>query len=174
MKQCIDCGKEILDVSTRCYSCSMKYKYKTGILNSKGIYNPFYGKHHSQKTIEKIKKYGNNGKKNGMFGKIHSLQARKNMSISHGGTGIPYENTDYSYTYFKLRDNILERDNYICQNCGMTQEEHLTVYGRDLEVHHIDYNKNNNIENNLISLCKQCNIRANYNRDYWKNIFFKK
>lgn len=49
----------------------------------------------------------------------------------------------------------------------MTQEEHFLMYNRDIEIHHIDYNKNNCNEDNLITLCKQCNIRANYNRDYW-------
>ncbi len=26
-------------------------------------------------------------------------------------------------------------------------------------------------EDNLITTCKQCNVRANYNRDYWQEYF---
>lgn len=73
----------------------------------------------------------------------------------------------------QLKELIRKRDNYQCQNCSMTQKEHLIVYNRKIEVHHIDYNKKNCKDNNLITLCKQCNIRANYNRSYWK-IYFKK
>jgi hypothetical protein len=75
-----------------------------------------------------------------------------------------------------LKENIKERDNYECQgkDCSMTQEEHYMMYGRDIEVHHIDYNRKNCKETNLITLCKQCNLRANYNKDYWAQYYFDK
>ena len=41
-------------------------------------------------------------------------------------------------------------------------------------VHHIDYNKQNCKENNLITLCLQCNNRVNSNRNYWKEYFQNK
>ena len=71
----------------------------------------------------------------------------------------------------KLKLKIRKRDNFECQNCEMTEEEHITVYGRVLEVHHIDYNKENCDEENLITTCKQCNTRANHNRKYWTEYF---
>lgn len=74
----------------------------------------------------------------------------------------------------RLKEKIRKRDNYQCQNCGMTQEEHFIVYGRDIEIHHIDHNRKNCNDDNLITVCKQCNIRANYNRDYWREYFLKK
>lgn len=52
-----------------------------------------------------------------------------------------------------IREKILERDNYACQICGTTQEEHLDQYNHGLHMHHIDYNNNNNSENNLTMLC---------------------
>jgi len=73
-----------------------------------------------------------------------------------------------------LKERIKKRDNYKCQNCEMTQEEHLIVWGRDIEIHHIDYDKENCKEDNLITLCKQCNMRANYNREYWQLYFEEK
>ena len=72
----------------------------------------------------------------------------------------------------KLKNKIRIRDNHRCQNCGMTEEEHLMVYGRKLEIHHINYNKKDCEENNLITLCKKCNMKANNNRIHWE-CFYK-
>lgn len=77
----------------------------------------------------------------------------------------PFEFTD------ELKNKIRTRDNYICQNCTMTEEEHLIVIGYSLTIHHIDHNKENNKENNLITLCQGCNSRANFNKDYWKILY---
>jgi len=74
----------------------------------------------------------------------------------------------------QLKEKIRKRDNYTCQNCNMTEEEHIIVSGIKLIVHHIDYNKKNCKEDNLISLCNWCNVRANYNRDYWKDYYKEK
>ena len=41
----------------------------------------------------------------------------------------------------KLKNKIKIRDGYKCQNCNITEEKHLIVYGRRLEIHHINYNK---------------------------------
>jgi len=67
----------------------------------------------------------------------------------------------------QLREQIRKRDNYTCKNCGMIEEEHLIVYGRLLHVHHIDYDKKNCVEGNLITLCISCNVRANSNKNNW-------
>jgi 5-methylcytosine-specific restriction endonuclease McrA len=64
----------------------------------------------------------------------------------------------YSLEWTKeLRESIRKRDNYTCQKCSK--------YGN--HVHHIDYNKQNCKEDNLITLCKPCHIATNSNRDYW-------
>ena len=70
-----------------------------------------------------------------------------------------------------LKDKIRQRDDYSCQICNITEEEHITTYGRVFSVHHIDYDKVNNGEDNLTSLCLQCHLRTNYNRDYWQSSF---
>lgn len=112
------------------------------------------------------------GEKNPFFGKNHTEETRKIFSLQRGGTGTPYENSKYPIEWNeKLRNKIRERDNYTCKNCGMGQEENIVIYGRDLEVHHIDYNKENTNEDNLITLCLHCHRRTNYNRDYWINFF---
>lgn len=45
------------------------------------------------------------------------------------------------------------------------------MYGRRLEVHHIDYDKTNCAESNLITVCKKCNIAANRNREMWADYY---
>lgn len=67
----------------------------------------------------------------------------------------------------KLRKQIRKRDNYICQECGLTQEQ----LGYKLSVHHIDYNKKNNKPDNLISLCRSCHLQTNYKRKDWTQYF---
>jgi hypothetical protein len=62
---------------------------------------------------------------------------------------------------------IRTRDNHVCQLCGKTKTEN----GKNLSVHHIDYNKSNCHETNLITLCITCNIRVNHHRDHWTSYF---
>lgn len=71
----------------------------------------------------------------------------------------------------ELKEQIRKRDNYTCQKCGITEEEHLIVYGMVLCIHHIDYNKENCEEDNLTTLCNECNLRVNYNRKHWTEYF---
>ena len=97
--------------------------------------------------------------------KVYNLE--NNPNWQNGIGKLPYS---FDFTE-KLKEQIRKRDNFECQNCHMTEEEHLIVYGRALAIHHIDYNKKNSNENNLISLCIACNFRANYNRDYWYAYF---
>lgn len=61
------------------------------------------------------------------------------------------------------RELALERDNWTCQECGMSQEKCIVMFNRGLSVHHKDENglnvpkedKNNELEN-LITLCTRC------------------
>ncbi len=64
----------------------------------------------------------------------------------------------------RLKRAIRERDQHTCQICGKQRSE-LT---RALDVHHIDYDKNNCDPANLIALCSGCNLRCNYRRQYWR------
>lgn len=70
-----------------------------------------------------------------------------------------------------FRESIKKRDNYQCQNCDYTEEEHIIVTGYVLPIHHIDYNKNNCDKLNLITVCIGCNARANFNKEYWIRFF---
>ena len=66
-----------------------------------------------------------------------------------------------------LKRSIRERDNHICQLCGKTKKEE----GRELNVHHIDYDKENLNPKNLITLCLRCNVKVNYGRKNWTKSF---
>jgi len=76
-----------------------------------------------------------------------------------------------------LRIKALERDNFTCQKCWMTEEEHLKKWGCSLIVHHKDGNgrdkKNpNNTLKNLQTLCKKCHGEA-HGRPIKKNYSFE-
>lgn len=164
--------------------------------NNKGKNNPFYRKHHTEIIKKKIrdffkgkkhKKEHNinisksvSGDKNGFFGKHHTQETCKKLSKKNSGEkhpnwqgGISFEPYSPLWTE-ELKIKIRQRDNYECQNCSMTEEEHFIVNGYDLNVHHIDYNKKNCNENNLITTCLWCNSRANFNRSYWQNFYQNK
>lgn len=60
----------------------------------------------------------------------------------------------------EYKDYIKERDNYMCLNPD--------CYGNNnpLSVHHINYNKKDCSQENLITICRSCNSRANKNRTW--------
>lgn len=63
----------------------------------------------------------------------------------------------------RLRRKIRKRDNYQCQVCDKPQREERIA----LSVHHIDYDKWNNNESNLIALCSKCHPKTNIHRPQW-------
>jgi hypothetical protein len=70
-----------------------------------------------------------------------------------------------------LRDSIRKRDKYICQICFLSQDDQ----GRKLDVHHIDYDKENCDPYNLISLCDSCHARTGAgNREMWKSYLHRR
>jgi len=70
-----------------------------------------------------------------------------------------------------LKDSIRKRDGYLCQLCNKSQEETI----RKLDVHHIDYDKENCDPNNLISLCIGCHAKTTTgDREKWKNYFYRR
>lgn len=113
------------------------------------------GKHHSDETKGKISvalkgKYKGEKSSNwkgGITFKVYSIQFNR-----------------------ELRELIRQRDNFQCQLCGMPECENI----HRLSIHHIDYDKQNSLPSNLISVCKRCNTKVNYNREYWKGYFENK
>lgn len=73
----------------------------------------------------------------------------------------------------QLKEQIRKRDHYCCQECFRHQSEFITKTNKPykLSVHHIDFDKKNSDPNNLISLCKSCHAKTNFNRKDWTNYF---
>lgn len=66
------------------------------------------------------------------------------------------------HTWPEQREKALERDDYKCQRCRMSNAEHEAEYSQELHVHHIvrygdfDDHKRANRLTNLITLCRPC------------------
>jgi hypothetical protein len=73
-----------------------------------------------------------------------------------------------------LKEKVRRRDGYVCQKCGMPQEEVLKKFHKKLAIHHVDYNKANCDLSNLVSLCSRCSSDVNFNREYWTRYFSQK
>ena len=83
-------------------------------------------------------------------------------------------NEPYSFDFDDiLKEQVRKRDNFTCQECGVLQKD-LNGYHKKLPIHHIDYNKKNSNPSNLITLCRGCNAKANFNRNDWTKHFQEK
>ena len=58
----------------------------------------------------------------------------------------------------QTREDTLDRDDYECQFCGMTNDEHEVEHGRGLNAHHIlkDREGGRDHPENLITVCEDC------------------
>lgn len=142
---------------------SNEIKHKIGI-KQKGI---------PKSEESKIKNRNSHlGKKRPSFSKewiknIGLAQKGEKGSNWQGGKSFELYGVDWTD---ELKESIRKRDNYICQECGIHQDE-LTGFSKKLDIHHIDYNKHNLNLNNLISLCRECHAKTNHKREYWINYF---
>jgi hypothetical protein len=141
--------------------------------NIKGKNNPNYGNRWSKKQKIKQSLITKSAMKSEEIRKKlrdnhYDCNGKNNPNYIDGRNEVLYPNK-----FLKIRIRIRNRDEHNCQNpeCNMTEKEHLKLIGRVLDIHHIDYNKENCSEDNLITLCHWCNAKANYNRDYWYAYF---
>ncbi len=146
--------------------------------HKKNISKAIKGRPISEETKEKISKK--------LKGRVFSQERNKKISNAHKGKKLSEKTKKriskalagekhynwcgglsrkhYSYKFNKsLKEKIKKRDKYICQECEDKN---------DLTIHHIDYNKKNCEESNLITLCRKCNTKANFGREDWM-IYFR-
>lgn len=80
----------------------------------------------------------------------YKLKERRSCVKSHDN---PYYNVTYPAEFNEaLREKIRDRDGRKCMKCFKLESD----LRRKCDVHHIDENKYNNNESNLISYCQQC------------------
>jgi hypothetical protein len=76
----------------------------------------------------------------------------------------------YGPHWQQTREDVLARDNYGCQECGMTDTEHREQYDASLSIHHIeprstfDDLEEADVLDNLVALCKPCHLKIESNR----------
>jgi len=158
-----------------------------------GENNHFYGKKHSEESINKMsashkgsipseatrEKMGKSRlkEKNGMYGKTHSNEIKEFMSKLNKGRFVGDRNPNWKggiscepycevWLDNEYKKSIKERDEYKCLNpeCKKIDSK--------LCLHHIDYNKKNCVPKNLITVCKSCNAKANFDRE-WHTSWYK-
>ncbi len=147
---CVDCGKKINGLYERCKSCSKKGKLSNRWLG---------GKPNCIDCGKQLYHYGERCKN---CYKLYYRGERHHCWIE----GISHKPYPKKFNQ-KLKLEIRTRDNFECQYCGLKEKDHKFKYKAVLCIHHIDYNKLNCDTFNLITVCFDCNTKANGNRDYW-------
>lgn len=92
---------------------------------------------------------GSSGEKNPQFGNIGRITGPKNPNWNNGSSFEEY-GPEFN---FKLKEKIRKSCDNKCFLCGIQAPYRLPV-------HHIDHNKKNNQEDNLIALCRKCHAKA--------------
>jgi len=148
-------GKKRPEETIKKSSESHKELYKSGYIN------PNKGKHLTPEQVKRM-----------VDGRTRSYKLDKNPAWLGGISFEPYglEFND------ELKDKIRTRYHFRCQQCFRHQEELRDKSNRKvkLNIHHIDYNKKNNSETNLILLCRNCHAQTNFKRENWTNYFKEK
>jgi hypothetical protein len=130
-----------------------------------------FGKRHSDETRRRLSKASS--------GKTHSEKSRRKIANTRreNGIGIGDKNPNFNgwsslepYSpefVFVMRNVVRERDNYECRTCGVEEN------GKSHDVHHIDYDKDNNSGDNLILLCRGCHTQTNgmVSREIWTELY---
>lgn len=128
-----------------------------------GENNSFYGKSHTEeyKKIAKESRIGKRSYNDEQYKrKIENQPCGKDSHLWQGG--ISYEIYPKEFNK-ELKKYIKIRDNYTCIICDKKTQK--------LDIHHIDYDKMNSDEKNLISLCHSCHSKTNINRVQWQSFF---
>lgn len=125
--------------------------------------NPFYAKEHTDESKSKITAaYLKNGdwagENNPKYGNGHLIKGELNPAWKGGTSSFPYS----EYFTDELKTKIRQRDNFTCEICKKN----------GYDVHHINYDKQQSDSKNLITLCRSCHAKTNFNREAWKAYFY--
>jgi len=169
---CLNCGKQLMNYDSKlciiCFPKSRKNKPRGGKLRiGKNAPSYKHGKSITPNYCKKCKK-----EISWTAQRCYDCWSKINMGENNSSYIHGEGNKPYPLTFSKiLKRKIKIRDNYKCQVCGIIETKHKEKYHQLLHIHHIDYDKQNCDDNNLITTCRCCNLRANFNRDYWYAYF---
>ena len=94
--------------------------------------------------------YDRRGELNPFFGRSHSAATRqviREKALDRTIPGIGEYTEDWTAA---LRAEVIDRDGSQCQVCGVTEGK--------LQVHHLDLDRTNNDETNLLTVCASCHL----------------
>lgn len=122
-------------------------------------------KHHSEEAKRKMSEAHKGVPKS----EEHKAKIGRSGSLNHNwidGRSFKEYGPDFNH---KLKVKIKKRDNFMCAICRETPG------WSKLHVHHIDYDKTNNSEKNLITLCIYChnkhhNTLSEVEQDYFRYV----
>lgn len=142
-------------------------KQKMSLARKGKTFEEIYGTEEA-KRIKKEFSEKRKGDGNNFFGKKHSDETKKKISLKHLDMdfylkhGYAKSKEPYDDGFSKeIKEDIAKRDSFTCQICNELLPDKFAV-------HHIDYNKKNCNENNLIFLCRSCHSKTNHNREFWE------
>lgn len=112
--------------------------------------------HYGMKVSEETKQKQSKARQGKYFGE-------NNPNWNNGSSFEPY-GLEFNKEF---KQSVYERDNYKCKCPDCENKTNI------LDAHHIDFNKQNNILENLITLCRSCHSKTNgkNKRNYWTRFY---
>jgi len=173
-----DCGKPISFDAAYCSSCAKKgsnsNRYNEGISLKKyfcacgqeiSYQTAVYGKGSCKKCGYIVLRNQHKKRSSECREKMRQAKLGKFGKLANNWIdGSSFEPYPLGWTK-TFKEQIRKRDKHRCRRCGCKEN------GRKLDIHHIDYNKENLSPENLISLCHTCHMRTNGDRKFWKRFF---
>lgn len=139
---------------------------------SRGIPQCING-HFSDDTRKKLSEKSKNHTYN--RGRHLSEEHKRKLSIAFSGKNNPQWRGGVSYDPYcfkftdRLKEEVRDRYNRLCVLCGKTEKENC----RKLDVHHVDFNKNqgcDGVDWKLLPLCQSCHGQITRNEDAFQSM----
>ena len=167
---CYICGRKSIARKRRLCFCNIVSSFEE---EGYKVFNPKEGYINVEQKLDFICNKGHKGKisyHNWMSGWRCKKCLNEKLSILFSGKGHPNWKGGKSFEQYcdvwrdnEYKQDIHERDGNRCLNPYCNSKNPA-----DLTIHHIDYNKKNCKPNNLITVCRSCNSRANTDREWHK------
>jgi mannose-6-phosphate isomerase-like protein (cupin superfamily) len=161
---CLECKEEFNHYSERKY-CSITCSASASSRLRIGENNPAF-------LSDQEKEKGNCPRCNKIFSytrtNLHKDQKRIYCSLNCSKNGDNRENIiksnkpTYPREFRKIKPIIKNRDGHKCIMCDSND---------NLEVHHINYDKQDCGDSNLVTLCKRCHTLTHHERSFWEQVF---